>query len=68
MKAPMKPMKSKKGAMPAGMYADGGKVAMVKKVAKGEVKKHEAEMHGKKFADGGMVGKCHSAYGKNMKK
>lgn len=74
-------MKSKKGMMPAGMYADGGmakKKAMMKEVAEQKVKKHEAEMHGKKmanggkvmkYADGGMVcGHKGGMSGKNMKK
>lgn len=44
-------------------YADGGKhmdakqdKPMMKKIAKEEVKAHEAKMHGKKMADGGYVG------------
>lgn len=41
-------------------YADGGmhmgaKKEKMKKIAKEEVKAHEAKMHGKKMADGGMV-------------
>lgn len=38
-----KPMPMKKGVMPAGMYADGGKV-------------HKGDKAMKKYADGGMVG------------
>jgi hypothetical protein len=45
-------------------YADGGMhndakkdKPMMKKVAKAEVKMHEAKMHGKKMADGGMAKK-----------
>ncbi len=56
-------MKAKKGVIPAG-YADGGKVKhgdakqdkkMMTAVADKKVKAHEAAMHGKKMANGGMA-------------
>ena len=78
----MNNMKSPKGKVPAGMYADGGMVkkkAMMEEVAGQKVKDHESKMHGKKkMADGGAVMKmADGGYvcghkggmsGKNMKK
>lgn len=53
--------------MMKGKYADDGKSKKgMKQVAKKEVMAHEAKMHGKKMADGGMVCGHRSAqdYGK----
>lgn len=53
----MKKVAAKKGVIPAG-YADGGKVKgkeMMTAVADKKVKAHEAKMHGKKMANGGMA-------------
>jgi roadblock/LC7 domain-containing protein len=52
-----KPMPMKKGVMPAGMYADGGKVKGKAFKGKETMAEEKAEMkRPMKMADGGMVG------------
>lgn len=52
-----KPMPAKKGVMPAGMYADGGKVKAKPFGGKESMAEEKAEMKKpmKKMADGGVV-------------
>lgn len=47
-------------------YLSGGDVKQVRGIAKSEVKSHEAKMHGKGYAKGGVTSMQMKKMGRNM--